>query len=368
MSNWIKFGLTEEAQKTAVRAGLPAAIDQEIELPAKLVDRALDLGAHIWENGTVTLTAEVAVRAAAKGEAVQERLDARPASAEDALAAIGGLVAQAAAGATRAADRRREKLEREVAEILVQAPLPGAREYAGSTGLLSPETATALGIWEKQLLAAEAEREATYEAQVVGYEGGGECPEVTPGISCALDRRRSAERDRREAAAEQARLARLAELVGGLPEAAERIAAGPGPLGLLPEAEALEMVREATLPVGDGLTEYRRIKAREIRAHCECLSEYADGSADEYDGATLCLSEAPGDIGGLTGEEWETVKQIRIALAAHDLGHGEIRLHRCECDDERCPDWPVRQVGVLVEKDLRDGVEVRREYGEGPAR
>lgn len=338
MRHWIKYKITEEAQQAAARAGLPAAREQEIELPQELVGRALDLGASIGEDGEVTLNCPT-------------DLSLRPDSPAAALYDIEAAVAQATA-------RQRENLEREVAEILAQEPARGAREYVASTGGLSPETVAALGVWEGKMLAAEGAWDAANEAAVAAYEAGGEYPTLIQ-VPEELYDRRDAEQARRQNVAKRARLSRLAELAHGCLGVVERIDAGPGPLGLLPEAEAEAMVRDAALPVGEGLAEYRPLRSENVWKFCDCSTEYS-----EHAGEVSFLASSPEDAGGLTAAEWETAKGIRVALAAADLPAGEIRLHRGGCSDTRCPAWPVRRVGVKVELNLGDGVVVEREYGE----
>ena len=64
MRHTITFTLSQAAQAAAARAGLSAAKEQTIELPVDLVGRALDLGASVGYDGSVTLVAQTAVWAA----------------------------------------------------------------------------------------------------------------------------------------------------------------------------------------------------------------------------------------------------------------------------------------------------------------
>jgi len=174
----------------------------------------------------------------------------------------------------------------------------------------------------------------------------------------------------RDAAARRS-AARLRRLVGIVREHGSeadrgRLDAGPGPLGMMPEAEAMDLARDVRLPLQGRyaaatpgvdfdlhLAPYALLDSDDLRTEC-------DESCHEPDPSYL--TEAPE---ALTAEEWEAVQSTRVALKAAGLPEGTLRRHKGQCDRRNCPAWPVSRLGILVELDLGDGLVVKREYAVG---
>ena len=169
-------------------------------------------------------------------------------------------------------------------------------------------------------------------------------------------RRRAAAKQREEAAA-AARLVRLAALAAehGDDSARERIAAGPAPLGLLPEEEALEIVRAARLPVSDVLREHKQMIGSDV---CDA-GEDEDGDAGPC--GSVSFRSLP--LAEVTAEEWARIKAVRAALAAAGLPAGEAKRHRGQCGgDCSAEEGTLERLGIVVEIDLGDGLVINREY------
>jgi len=153
-----------------------------------------------------------------------------------------------------------------------------------------------------------------------------------------------------------ARIERLALLACALADENARTRLempGSTPLGLMPEDEALAIVTNANLPVGNVLHEYERLVASDA-TH--------DEDGDECGGTIGFRAVAAEDTDGIDAEELTVILAINSALAAARLPKGEIRVHTAECDAKRCPQG-VRRIGVRVKLDLGDGLVIEREYG-----
>lgn len=369
MKNTLKVYLSQVAQAAAARAGELAERIQtyQIEDAAEL----LDLG------GTVDADGEIRVNMMLMAPDYIRPLDIRPVDAAAAVIAVRAEVEWARCRSIReeqgvcgAAIARAIKC---VLKQIALEPVADAMRWGqGEVENAPPSMLAVLDEWRMRQDEARATDAISYEVAVTAYEAGGELPDP---IGCdwrpeAAYDRACAETKRRAAAVEIARLDHLAVLAArmGGKSVRQRLAEPGGPLGLLPEDEALAIVRAATLPVGGGLWLYQKLVAADVRESCcceyeGCEDDDCDGYGDrEWRGSVSFLVSSPVDVGGLTADEWKVIQSIREALVVADLPVGEIQVHRGQCDRWDCPDWPVRRVGVRVKINL-DGIVVSREYG-----
>ncbi len=174
----------------------------------------------------------------------------------------------------------------------------------------------------------------------------------------------AAEAKRKEEAAkpgkEALRLARLASLVRGFPALRERIAAGPGPLGLVPEGEAMRALEDASLHVSDKLCPYVPLTRADIDIPYDVEVDDDGDPIDPEDGRAFPVRFSSEVAATLDSATWERVKVLRAELAKFSLPSGEIREHKATCGHTDVD--TVYRHGLLVSLDLGDGLVLRREY------
>lgn len=362
----ITYRLTEAAQRDAARAGRPAAARQTLTLPQEHVPRALDLRATVDEDGAVTLDLRSAVRAAhdeAAGYARHSRgapealqtLDvdprypegyADPATALDAIAER--VEAAARAGAELLEEERAEARER-IESMLATEPGPDAPVPAEYETRRAPELQPRVDAW---LAARERAREArlTAHAEVVAaYERGeGEDPGTPQWSSGDLNSRVYERRQALREEAAQRRTAQIAALVRDWGDDSQRARLADD---MLPESEAMDLIRQRVLAPLEGLAAYERIGVDDLDHDEGCPEEDITCSRDEAE--------------SLGRDEYAALCTIRAAAeqARGGLGEGatlgtEVREHTCSCDD--C-DATLTRYGVSVR--LAWGkLSVQREY------
>lgn len=339
MGHTIRVRLSQAAQTAALLAGEPARRDQTFEvLPADLPALLSLPGARVSDDGEVQVAATdnvtLAQRPTSGAQAISLVQAALVLAAEEnARKAAAEQAAKSAKAAEQAALVARLTAELAEAQLEPGVRLDNGRMYAvarkdnsGRWGLY-PDTPVLLGVplpaLDGRVRRLVGERIAAAKAATV--------------------------------AAEQKRLHRIAAVVleHGTQSQRDRLAAGPGPLGLLPEEEAVRVATDCTVPVdaAKGLVELERLDQDDVAEAC---SESCSGCDPSY------LAEEPEAI---KAEEWAVVTGIRAALAAAGLPEGTIRRHKGQCDDPSCPSWPVSRIGVIVTVDLGDGLKVSREYG-----
>lgn len=332
----IKYALTPEAQAIAARAGEPAQRAQEVALPPEFVGRALDLGAEVEADGSVVLDY-------APGYGGVGRLPRRPRDAGEALDLIeANRTAREEEEAARAAKVEEESAKRRAESVARAREVLEAFLAGTDSRLVIYEIQLAEAAWPE--LYARA-REVEVERRKAEAEAEAEATQA---------------RADAQAQAHRARLARLAELVREVstdPLVLERVGAGRGPLGLLPEEEALELVLDAKLPVVEGVVDYseRKLTPSDARAECE------EAGDDDYEESRCAVSYESTLPEALTPDEWREVRAIRAALKAAGLPEGQVRLHTGTCACQSAAKDAARRIGVVVSLDL-GGVSVRREY------
>lgn len=133
-------------------------------------------------------------------------------------------------------------------------------------------------------------------------------------------------------------------------------------LGLVPEQEILDAIRDRVFAPLAGESLYERIRASE-------LNSLPDDRDDDYGqtpyghgkGEMECESTVADEA---TPEQWSRVKAIRAkAPAGADV---ELRRHQCDCTTSSC-DWGKRghsvvRHGVLVRVTVTPGLDLHREY------
>jgi hypothetical protein len=356
----IKGTITPEAQNVELLAGRPAQLDREFTSDdVGLVARALALGASIDTAGNVSLPPNGYSNATTVSRFPWSRV---PTDAADAIslweAAVEAKRAELAVEAAKAAAREAERLAERMAhfeEWLAQPEPtpenPGPSSPWRDTTDFPEELCNR--ITARDALKATAEKE--------------------------IQRRRDADKAENEAAARyraKARLEILAQLCvdWGDESVKERLAQrnlpDGNPLGLLPEAEAVAVVTDWLLPLSADLAPYIKIQARDVRQHCDVDADY---SPVHQDFAFVALDADDFDVGGLSPDEWATVKGITTAVnkifeadffrSATVECAVEPRVHRGQCRERECPEWPVRRVGVLVRVTIDNVLTVEREYG-----
>jgi len=396
--NLVVVSISPEAQRAAAVAGQPAAVLQVYQLPQGLVQHALGMGAEITREGHVHLTHNARWLNRDGGEWVTDwpaggqpgHLSERPTDAADALRLI--VLAQNTRQLERDASAREA-----LAEVLERAergqgPCSGQLDRIKS-GRLTPAEQEKLEV----ALKADADRVASareaarvkivthLEAVLAGavedpravmdmdYEqrklAGSDLVEQ---VKQFLARRADAQKIK-AAQDELRRILRLRTLVREIstdPAVLGRLNTGLCPdlsLGLLPEEEALEMVRAAKLPAVLGASgavgSFRLLTERDL------FDDHGGGDSAAVEAGCdgECAGEEDADFTSrdpeeLTGEEWRELQVIQAAIAAAGLPAGEVRLHvgTCACKDVGDV---VRRVGVKVALDLGDGLVIRREYG-----
>lgn len=137
-------------------------------------------------------------------------------------------------------------------------------------------------------------------------------------------------------------------------------------LGLVPEREAIDAVREALFAPLAGEALYQRVSASELDGAPDDAIDDEDGY-DAYGGYRhrkddmSCSSEVETEV---TSAQWERVKAIRAN--APQGAAIELRRHECECTTDRCA-WgrsnhSVVRHGILVTVTATEGLDLHREY------
>ena len=344
--NLVICSISYEAQAAAAAAGQPAAALQLYPLPQSLVQQALQLGAGVSSEGFVHLVHNARWAAASRcGEWVQvwpaseevRHLSQRPVDAEDALRLI-----------ARAHNERKEaidgKAREALAELLASEGWSHHLDKTARAGRLIPEEIAQLDAHAATCKAREQAAEAERARLALERENAGQAQHEASVL------------------AESRRVARLAavvrEVCAGSGSVLGRLDAPEGtpPLGLLPEDEALELVRLAKLPqdlAAGTAGDYVKLTSEDV------LGEPAVEAG--CDGDCRSASFSSGSPDDLTAEEWVDLQTIRVCLKAAKLPAGEIRLHTGTCQCRDVGDV-VRRVGVKVQLDL-GGLVVEREYG-----
>lgn len=395
--HYIVVALSQEAQQGAARAGQDARRLQVYDMPAELVGRALDMGAHVESDGSVVI-AHRAKRmeqhdqrdgdAVIYGSRWREEsgslaaLPRRPVDARDALDLIDQVRnAHQACVDSEAREDLRKALAYPVGESRywlthhAERARKGRLTHAELDALdarLAAEDVREREVEEAKLRARAGEARAVLEAYLASdavdipgdnHEQQRFCPDLyVKAKETSTERRKAAQAAKM--AAEEARQRRLAALVRECstdPLVLGRLDAPEGAdyfLGLLPEDEAVEVVRAAKLPIPDTrVVDYgvRKLTARDARAECAL-----DESDESDDGCPVSFASAVPD--SLTPSEWGEAATIRSALKAAGLPEGELRLHTGTCECRCAAADAARRVGVLVRLDLGDGLVLKREY------
>lgn len=385
----VVVAISKAARADAARAGhpSPAVVIHEVEAArTELVGKLLDMGGSVDEEGRVTLTYGIERRNNDWSVAWNARhLERRPSDAAEAIKLVtddlaaeqADKLAELVRDASRAIDERRpsvydrQRAAETIEKIRKIAPThpniaPVEHWLAHHKRIETTAQAEALAKRASDLAAWLAD--TTKRGDPIGRDTTGLADDLVERVRAEIKRRTEAD-GLAEAQAEGRRLERLAALARkyGDENAIARLDAEDGeePLGLLPEDEAMEIVAEAMLPkmLGDTVVDYQHVKLTKDDTLDACAEAGCKRDGDCK--ASWTVESCPA-IDGVTSGEWTALVAIREALTARSLPLGTLRLHfgSCECRD--VPKDAARQIGVLVELDLGDGIEIEREYGYRP--
>ncbi len=121
---------------------------------------------------------------------------------------------------------------------------------------------------------------------------------------------------------------------------------GPTGLGLVPEAEVLDALRDAVFAPLASETLYDPLTVADLAA-----------PEDDYHRHTPSFSsEAARDV---SADVWAEAKRVRQAAPAGATS--EIRIHTVTCDEHGC-DEEASRYGVLVKIEVAPGLTLHREY------
>lgn len=350
----ITITLTEAAQRAAILAGEPAQARQTYDVPAGLLPRLLALpwtrvdgsgeascvlpAAASYSEARHVLHGDTSVVGRAWVDAAPElRAAVRPADASAAIDhADRALVTLRAALAAVEGEELRYIRQQEIPEQIRDAA--SDRGPADYWARKARKLGARAGLTEE-----ETERHAA--AVLAAHAAGVERRRVEDAEAAAQAERRRVEDAAREAR-QAAKVAYLREwiLAHGSPDQRERVEAGDG-LGLLPEDEAIDAVREAVFAPLAELPRYEDLDRRAL-----------DVEDDSCDHDPAYESYAAEDV---TPDAWAALKRVR-ALAPEGAVC-TVQLHRAYCDRRGC-DAAVERDGILVQIEVHPGLTLSREY------
>lgn len=364
MTHTITIHLTQQAQREALLAGEPAKAEQVYPIHREdLLARVLALpGAKVERDGRVVVrglpslrvgrdetdSAEIPGYRVAWGSGSVETVTVtrRPADAAGAIAAYEARAAEIEAEASAKAREVRAQARRWAALPLDEQVF--AHRHSSGLRIVLPD--------------GPAISQSDLREWV---------PEALDSAKSELERRRlaiQAERERAQAERRRERedrLAHLADLVKCYaPDAIERIEAAPdlGPLGLVDESEALDLVRDALLPVGrHGLAALVWLDDDTTREEMNC-------DCDGYGSVSYRERALLDDV--CSAEQYRAARELeRVVRAGLELrgAPGELTLtltiHEGRCEHDNCPEDYAWRVGCRAVIDLGGGIVVEREYG-----
>jgi hypothetical protein len=119
-------------------------------------------------------------------------------------------------------------------------------------------------------------------------------------------------------------------------------------LGVVPQSEVLDAIRDHALAALDAFPRYERLTATDIHLARETEEDYC-----EHHEVTF----GSGDAAEVPAATWDALKRLRaVAPEGADCA---VRLHTATCD--AC-DLKAKRFGILVSVDVAPGLTLHREY------
>jgi hypothetical protein len=129
-------------------------------------------------------------------------------------------------------------------------------------------------------------------------------------------------------------------------------------IGLVPEREVIDAIRDMTFAALSGEAIYRQIRASDLDEADEFDDEAEDGLYRHRDKDMRCESSAESEA---TPAQWARLKGLRAKAPAGATV--TLRCHECECTAQGCPEsHSVTRYGILVTVTVTEGLDLHREY------